>query len=185
MRFTAAHFHGVCRNGSGGGVRIMLEAIGQWLTGITCAALVAALAERLTPPGPVRRVGRFTTGLVLLLAMLSPLLPLRGETLARALSQYRLELDGYRQELAGESREAMKSIIEEQCAAYIQDKAETLGSECSVEVDAEESGGWPVPRRVTVSGPLTEEQQAELTALIEAELAVPAEEQNYQIQEEP
>ena len=54
-----------------------------------------------------------------------------------------------------------------------------------VEVDGEESGGWPVPRRVTVSGPLTEEQQAELTALIEAELAVPAEEQNYQIQEEP
>ena len=54
-----------------------------------------------------------------------------------------------------------------------------------MEVDAEESGGWPVPRRVTVSGPLTEEQQAELTALIEAELAVPAEEQNYQIQEEP
>ena len=49
----------------------MLEAVGQWLTGITCAALIAALAERLTPPGPVRRVGRFTTGLVLLLAMLA------------------------------------------------------------------------------------------------------------------
>ena len=164
----------------------MLEAVGQWLTGITCAALIAALAERLTPPGPVRRVGRFTTGLVLLLAMLAPLPPLRGADLTRALAEYRLELEQYRLELEGETGEAMKTIIEEQCAAYIQDKADGLGVSCAAEVETElTEEGWPMPRRVTVSGPLTQGQLEELAALIEAELAVPAEEQTYDRREEP
>ena len=163
----------------------MLELIRQWLVGITCAAMVVALAEGLTPPGTIRKIGKLTGGLVLLVSILQPVVELDPAALTRSLTEYKLELGAYSAQLEEENGELMKSIIEEQCAAYIQDKAETLGAECSVEVDAEESGGWPVPRRVTVSGPLTEEQQAELTALIEAELAVPAEEQNYQIQEEP
>ena len=164
----------------------MLEAIGQWLTGITCAALIAALAERLTPQGPVRRIVGLTCGLVLLTVLLAPILPLRGDALAGALAEYRLELEDYRQALEGESRETMKSIIEEQCAAYIQDKADGLGVSCAAEVETElTEEGWPMPRRVTVSGPLTQGQLEELAALIEAELAVPAEEQTYIIQEEP
>ena len=164
----------------------MLEAIGQWLTGITCAALIAALAERLTPQGPVRRIVGLTCGLVLLTVLLAPILPLRGDALAGALTEYRLELEDYRQALEGESQAAMKSIIEEQCAAYIQDKADGLGVSCAAEVETElTEEGWPMPRRVTVSGPLTQGQLEELAALIEAELAVPAEEQTYIIQEEP
>ena len=164
----------------------MLEAIGQWLTGITCAALIAALAERLTPAGPVRRIGRLTCGLVLLTVLLAPLLPLREDTLSGALAEYRLELEDYRRALEEENRTVMKSIIEEQCAAYIQDKADALGIPCTVEVQAEElEGGWPAPRHVTVDGQLTQEQRGALTALIEAEFAVPAEEQTYISQEEP
>lgn len=164
----------------------MLEAIGRWLTGITCAALIAALAERLTPAGPVRRIGRLTCGLVLLTVLLAPLLPLREDALSRALTEYRLELGDYRQALEEESRAAMKSIIEEQCAAYIQDKAAALGIPCAVQVEAEElEDGWPVPRHVTVEGSITQEQQDALIALIEAEFAVPAEEQVYISQEEP
>ena len=163
----------------------MLEAVGQWLAGITCAALVAAMADRLTPPGPVRRIGRLTCGLVLLTVLLAPLLPLRGDVLSRALAEQRLELEDYRAALEAEDRAAMKTIIEERCAAYIQDKAAALGIECAAAVEAEDGEGWPVPRRVTVSGPLTQGQLEELAALIEAELAVPAEEQTYIIQEEP
>ena len=164
----------------------MLEALSRWLTGLTCAALMAALAGALMPPGPVRRVGQFTLGLVLLAALLSPLLPIQGDALRRALAEQRLELDQYQAELEEESRTAMKAIIEEQCAAYIQDKAEALDISCTVQVEAEEGeGGRPLPRRVTVNGPLTEEQKAELAALIEAELAVPAEEQTYDRREEP
>ena len=40
----------------------MLELIRQWLVGITCAAMVVALAEGLTPPGTIRKIGKLTGG---------------------------------------------------------------------------------------------------------------------------
>ena len=164
----------------------MLELIRQWLVGITCAAMVVALAEGLTPPGTIRKIGKLTGGLVLLVSILQPVVELDPAALTRSLTEYKLELGAYSAQLEEENGELMKSIIEEQCAAYIQDKADALGIPCTVEVQAEElEGGWPAPRHVTVDGPLTQEQRGALTALIEAEFAVPAEEQTYISQEEP
>ena len=158
----------------------MLDIIRQWLLGITCVALVAALAESLTPPGAVRKVGRLTGGLVLLIAMLHPLMALDQDALTRALTEYRLELSTYSDELEEENRSLMKGIIEERSNAYIQDKAEEMGIQCQISVEVGEEGDWPVPDSVTVFGSLSEEQQAELTQAIEVDFAIPAERQSYQ-----
>ena len=48
----------------------MLAWIKAWLLGITAAALLVAAAQSLMPGGAVRRVGRLTGGLVLLLALM-------------------------------------------------------------------------------------------------------------------
>lgn len=158
----------------------MLELMRQWLLGLTCAALVIAIAESLTPAGTIRKIGRLTGGLVLLLAMLNPLLRVDGEALTRALTEYRLSLDGYGEELEAENRVLMKDIIEERSGAYIQDKAEDMGINCQVTVETEEAGEWPVPESVTVFGALTAEEQARLTHEIEADFAIPAERQYYE-----
>ena len=158
----------------------MLELMRQWLLSITCAALVIAMAESLTPSGTIRRIGRLTGGLVLLLAMLEPLLTLDQGALTQALTEYRLSLDGYAQELEQEDRDLMKDIIEERSAAYIQDKAACMDIDCQVTVTAGEEGDWPVPESVTVFGGLSEEQQSRLTRSIEADFAIPAERQYYE-----
>ena len=158
----------------------MLDMIRQWLMGVTCAALVIAMAESLTPSGTIRKIGRLTGGLVLLIAMLGPLLSLDQETLTRALTEYRLSLDDYSQELAQEDRSLMKGIIEERSGAYIQDKAEEMGIDCQVAVETDEEGDWPVPEYVTVFGVLTAEEQSRLTREIEADFAIPAERQYYE-----
>ena len=44
-----------------------------WLLTVIAACVLCALAERLMPPGPVKRAGSVTCGLVLLWAVLSPL----------------------------------------------------------------------------------------------------------------
>lgn len=158
----------------------MLDLIRQWLLGITCAALVASLAESLTPPGIIRNIGRLTGGLVLLIAMLHPLLSLDQDALTRALTEYKLELSEYDDELEEENRSLMKGIIEERSDAYIQDKAESMGIPCQISVEVGEEGDWPVPESVTVFGTLTDEQRAELTQAIEADFAIPAERQYYE-----
>ena len=158
----------------------MLNLIRQWLVGITCAAMVTALAESLCPAGSVRRLVRLTGGLVLLLAVLQPLVKLDTEALARALSEYRLDVSGYSDQLEEENERLMKDIIEEQSAAYIQDKAAGLGIDCRVAVEAAGDGDWPVPQMVVVTGNLTEEQRETLRRTIEADFAIPAERQRYE-----
>lgn len=158
----------------------MFELLRQWLLGVTCAAMLTALAQRLAPSGGAGRVVRLAGGLVLMLAVLSPLLRLDSGALTRALTRYRLEVEDYREELESDNLERMKDIIEEQSAAYIQDKAARMGISCTVEVSASGTGEWPVPELVTVTGPLTGEQQRELTEQIELDFAIPAERQYYE-----
>lgn len=66
----------------------MLELIRQWLVGITCAAMVVALAEGLTPPGTIRKIGKLTGGLVLLVSILQPVVELDPAALTRSLTEY-------------------------------------------------------------------------------------------------
>ena len=163
----------------------MLDVIRQWLLGITCAALVIAMAESLTPDGAIRKMGRLTGGLILLLAMIQPLLSLDEGALTRALTEYRFSLDSYSRDLEEENWSLMKDIIEERSGAYIQDKAESMGIDCQVLVESVDEGDWPVPESVTVFGTLTEDQQASLTRAIEADFAIPAERQYYESGGEP
>ena len=158
----------------------MLELIRQWLVGITCAAMVVALAEGLTPPGTIRKIGKLTGGLVLLVSILQPVVELDPAALTRSLTEYKLELGAYSAQLEEENGELMKSIIEEQSAAYILDKAAQQGIACQVTVQAAGEGEWPVPETVTVPGPLTGEQREALERQIEADFAIPVQRQFYE-----
>ncbi|SBW03518.1 Stage III sporulation protein AF [uncultured Eubacteriales bacterium] len=157
----------------------MIELIRSWLVGITCAAMIVALAESLSPAGAVHKVGRLTGGLVLLLAILRPVAALDLGDLSGILAQYRVEAAGYSTLLDDENERLMKAIIEEETSAYILDKAAVLGIEdCTVTV-AVADGERPVPEAVTVMGSLTENQQRALSRQIEADLAIPEERQTY------
>ena len=76
----------------------------------------------------------------------------------------------------------MKSIIGEETGAYILDKAAELGISCQeVRVTcAVEENGVPYPASVVVLGDMTQEEQARLSRRIEADLAIPAEQQTYE-----
>lgn len=158
----------------------MLELIRGWLVGVTCAAMIAALAQSLTPAGPIRKIGRLTGGLILLIAVLQPVLALDTTALSQALTDYRRDAEGYAGALEEENYDLMKGIIEEQAGAYILDKAAELGIQCQVSVEAGGEGDWPVPTDVTVTGALTEDQRQALTREIEAGFAIPAERQHYE-----
>ncbi len=161
----------------------MLEAIHQWIFGVTAAAMLAAAAQSLMPKGPVWRIGRITGGLVVLLALLAPLLELDEAALARALSEYNLP-QAQTEELEAVDAALFQTLIEEETGAYISQQAERLGAACTVAVETRPAeDGYPVPWAVTVTGALTEEQRERLTRRLEADLAIPAERQTYQTEE--
>ena len=150
---------------------------------MTAAAILCALAQGLIPPGPVRRVGRLTAGLVMAVALLSPLASLKGVEPEQWLESWQPQ--GEVQELEEQRDETMKTIIEEECGAYIVDKAAQLGAECQVEIECTPEGdGVFLPWQVTVTGDLSPSQKEQLTRQIQEELGVPPERQQYATKEE-
>jgi len=164
----------------------MIELIRSWLIGVTCAAAIVALAERLTPAGTVRKIGKLTGGLVLLLALLRPIMGLDMDRFSAILTSYQVDLETSTMDLGVENALLMKNIIEQETGAYILDKAQELGIQCEVEVHAqagEAEGECPIPYSVTIRGPLSPEQRSALTRYIEAQLAIPEQRQQYEGEE--
>ena len=144
----------------------------SWLLGIVLTSLAAGPARRLAPKGREQAMVRLVGGLLLALAILRPLAggcwegleleigPLQGEELAET----------YRKN----QQEALSAIIAEKTEAYIWDKANQLGLDCTVSVAAAPGeGGIPLPESVTVRG----RYSGELARWLEEEVGIPAEKQ--------
>ncbi|MBE6973624.1 MAG: hypothetical protein E7440_07100 [Ruminococcaceae bacterium] len=157
-----------------------MELVRQWLTGVICAALIAALADGLMPKGAVRQVGKLVCALVLLCALLRPVLTVDIPDMSKGLGATAKQVEQHRAQLEQNSGNMLKTLIERQSAAYIVDKAVRIGLDCQVRVMCEEGeGGIWLPRSVSITGILDERQQAELTAAIQKEFGIAPECQVY------
>ncbi|MBE7003798.1 MAG: stage III sporulation protein AF [Ruminococcaceae bacterium] len=124
----------------------------QWLLGVLACALLVSAAVQLCPEGSVKKIARFTGGLLLLLAMLRPLGEVSPELLGWDAPDYREAVAWLELELGRESERALADGIAEELGAYIEDKADSLGAEVSAEVTVTSRGGAPAPERVTLHG---------------------------------
>lgn len=158
----------------------MMGLVRQWLLGVTCTAMVLALAQALAPEGSVKKVCRLAGGLALLLAAVSPLLSLEDGAVSRILEDYRAAVGQCEDGLAEQTDLFYRSIIEEETAAYIVDKAEEMGIICQAEVTfAYDEDGTPYPWEIAAWGTWTQEGRDRLSAVLEQELGVPASRQYY------
>ena len=170
--------------GLGGGLA-MMELLRAWLTGITAAAILCALANSLMPEGAVRRVGKLACGLVMLSAILRPLVEVEALSPGDLLDDYQAQAAIQTQELEEERNTALKSIIEQEFAAYIVDKADQLGAACTAQVTCQlGEGGVFLPQSAAVQGSFTPQQQEELARILEEELAIPRARQSFLTKEE-
>ena len=156
-----------------------MELLRTWVLGITAAALVIAVAEALMPDGTVKKVGKLTGGLILVLVLLQPLAKLDYQDLYdRVASLPAGSLT--RETLSEQVSLPLEEGIEEELAAYIAEKGAALGCLCTARVDcAPDETGVPIPVRVTVTGTFTPAQKEALRTLIAQDLGVGPEDQQY------
>lgn len=145
--------------------------INQWVTGVICCSLVIAVADSLTPKGSVKQVVRMIGGLILLIVIVNPLVKLETEELAWVVGYEGATL----QELEQVNDDLLKTIIETDVMAYIQDKVSDLGGECwhVGVVCSYDENQLLRPWSVQVQGVLTEGQISELSECIKVELDIP------------
>lgn len=165
----------------------MTAAVREWLLGVAAAALALALAEALAPEGGAKRVCRLAGGMALLLAAAGPLVGLLdGGLIAQTVNGWRDKARSYELELEEKNDLFYLSIIEEETAAYIVDKAKEIGFDCQAEVTyGYDEDGAPRPWAVTARGSWTREQREQLSRLLEEELGVPAQRQFYDEETQP
>ena len=159
----------------------MTGVVRQWLLGVTCTALVMAIADSLAPEGSVKRVCRMAGGLALLLAAVGPLLRLDSGILDNMLEEYRTAARYYAETLKEQNNSFYQTVIEESTAADIVDKAEEMGISCQAEVTISyDENGVPCPWEVTARGDWTDETREALERLLEDDLGVPPQRQHYE-----
>lgn len=152
----------------------MIDVVRNWLISMTSASIVLAVADKLMPEGAVKKIGKITGGLLMLIAVLQPLKEFSWETMASALAEYRLETQVSEDVLKIDNQALMKIIIEDETSAYLQNKAELLNIICSAETICKtDDHGNIYPFSVVIHGHLTQDEKNILNGLIEKELAIP------------
>ena len=158
----------------------MMELIRTWLIGVTCVAMILALADGITPKGSVKRVCKMAGGAVLLLTAIGPVAKLEDADIPRITEKYQTRAEEYRMALSEENNSLYESIIAEETAAYILDKAKELGMQCHVSVTVGwESDGTARPAGVSLFGTWTQTQKEQLCGIVEADLGIPKELQYF------
>lgn len=163
-----------------------MEWMKSWLFSIVCAAMVAAVAEALTPKGFPKQLVRYAGGLLVLLAVLTPVKRLDSRVFGNAIADWKGRYENAAETLAEQNIEVTKTIIAQETAAYISDKAAELGiTQCRVEVRCRMTDrGYPAPESVRVEGCGAEEAWQALSRCITADFAIEREGQTLERVEE-
>ena len=152
----------------------MMGAVREWLISLVTVSMLLSVVQQLLPEGSLRKVGMFIGGLVLLTVLLRPVFTVELEGLEWDWRAYHQELESRQQQLTKEHETEMAEFIEKQLAAYISDKAASLGLAVTAHIQVEKNeDGLPVPVGAVLNGELS----APLSDWIAAELGIPKEEQ--------
>ncbi len=155
----------------------MLNLLRSWILGLAGAAVFCAVMTEICPKGAVKNIVKVLCGIVMAIALISPVLKLDMPGYSMNMAKYRLRGE----EIAAAGREMSdnmsRTIIEEDCRAYILDKGAALGAEITdavVKLKWSGEGFW-YPVECEIWG----EYYEPLSRLIESELGIMKENQKW------
>ena len=156
-----------------------MEGLRNWIFSLAAAAICLSVLQPMIPKGTIRGIFRISSGLVLLVVALRPLLGFDSERLTLHYSDYQAEMDRQIEVYRADYEEELTDIIQRQTGAYISEKAAEMGVACSAQVTAEVCGEIPIPTKVVLDIP----RHRELEAWIHTELAIGPEAQHWEEKE--
>ncbi len=155
----------------------MTEILGKWVLGLSGAAVFCAAMLELCPKGPVKNVVKTLCGMVMAVALVSPLVYSEMPSYSMNLAKYRAI--GEKAASAGleETNSLSRTIIEEECRAYILDKGKALEADITdAAVGLKWSGeGFWYPVECEIEG----KYHSGLAAAISGELGIGEEKQKW------
>ena len=154
---------------------------GQYLLGLICLSVICFIALTLTPEGTPKKAVKLICAAAMLTAVIGPIRDFDFAAYSETVSKYKLDAEKYSDEGKENSLNLNRIYIQEQCEAYILDKAEMQNADIvSVSVEAEWStNGYFYPVSAEISHRCSSEDKKKLTGIIEAELGIAEEDQHW------
>ena len=158
----------------------MSDAVRQYLLSVVAMAMLAGVLLALVPKGAVHRSLSFLSGLAMILVALGPLARVDVDALAQAMSRAKMQAEEAAWGVTIDNTEWVADIIKRDAEAYIWDRAEELDIRPeAVEVTVAVGGTYPYPYSADITATAAPTQQNQLERALEAELAIPAERQEW------
>ena len=159
----------------------MTGAIGKYLISVSATAILLSLVQTILPKGAISKVCSFVGGLLVVIAVLSPLAEIDYDGLARSFMRsanatINAELPAYNRQ-----NELLTEIIKQNCETYIWDKANELGADLEVDVTLSDDEDYPCPISVVLTGKATTQQQYLLKEYIQSDMGIPIQRQEWQL----
>ena len=158
----------------------MIDFLGGWITSITAAAILTAVALTLTPPGGVKKAVQLVCGVVLTLSVLTPVVSLRAEDFALSLPAPEEDREWLKSAALGQT--VLKELIQERTGAYIVSKAQALGLDARAAVEAAETEDGlflPVSVRITTRVPMPGDVRETFARWLAEECGIAPERQQF------
>lgn len=156
-----------------------MDEIRQYLIGVITAAIVCAVVTALLGnKGVVGTVAKLLTGLLMLLAVISPWVSISLDGLFDWTENITADSAEIVSEAKQMAEEQYRAGIKQRVEAYVLEKAESL--QCSLTVDVHLSeGDVPTPERIVFSGNVSPFAKSTLTNWVSDNLGIGREEQAW------
>lgn len=151
----------------------------SYLLSVCAVSLLSSVLPVLLPQGRIRQVIKLSAGVLVMLAVISPIMQLDTERLARSLAMLRMQTEQMQNGIEVGNREILAELIKEDCEAYILDKAEQLGLDLEIEIVMREEGDYPYPVAVTLHGEAAAAERSYMERVIEQDIGIPLEKQEW------
>ena len=155
-----------------------MQAIGEYLIGVTAAALLCAVVGKLSISGLSGAVIKMMCGVFMALAMVAPWAKIRLTVPLDLVLDAQEEAASLVSQGENSARETMAGIISEGVRSYILDKAGTMGLDLEVTVKLSDED-IPVPVAVTLKGEISPYHKGVLGDAIRDDLGIGKEVQTW------
>lgn len=151
----------------------------EYFIRLTAVSIFTVILRKLAPSGESGRAIRLSTGIVILLVAFAPLA--EADLVSAAQQVVR---SGFSDLLSTrpvdlEANSLLEGLITQEAEAYILDKADAMGAEISARVSTKIEDRYPIPWSVQITGSVTGEQKNTLRQIIETDLGIPEERQEW------
>lgn len=157
-----------------------MNEVKRYFVRLIAAAAFSGILVAWIPGGAAKKAVRLVTGLLIVLTALAPITRLSFEDVRELVGRTLFSEEAGSTPILTDSREAVAGIIKEKTETYILDRGRELGMQLTAaEAEVSESGGYPVPASVLITGRYTASQRESLSRWITEQLAIPKDAQEW------